>query len=376
MKKEPRLKVLHLVAIRGKGGTGASTAALIEGLAGKGHRVGLVCFSRSDLYQRLKETPNVEVVTGIYMSPLRRLGRLLRDVVSLLRIVKSHKVQIIHTHSSPDTWLGFFLSLLFPSLPFVRTRHVPVPLSGNPFNEVIHHRLKAVIAVSHAVKDAYLHKKAWRDKIRVIYDGVDLGRFSSCHRGNGFRKEIDLEEGILILNISRYAPVKGLQIFLEGVAPILRSWGNAKAVVVGRKREDLLPVLERHAKVLGIEDQVLFLEHRSDVPALMDSADLMVLTSVGSEGSSRVSLEAHAAGRPMVGTKVGAIGEVVDHLHTGMVIPPYNPSALTAALSPFAANRRLSKRMGAIARRRALWRMDQGFAVEKVEGLYRELLGE
>ena len=368
------LRILHLVAIRGKGGTGASTASLIEGLAKKGHRVFLVCFSRSELYRRANGIPNVEVITGIYMSPLRKAGRLVRDVLRLSGIVRRERIQLIHTHSSPDTWLGFFLALLFPHIPMVRSRHVPVPLSANPFNGVIHHRCKAVVAVSHAVKEAYLKGKGWRDKVEVIHDGVNTDRFSPHLSGEEFRHEIGLKEGLLILNVSRYAPVKGLQIFLEGIAPILRQHSNAKAVVVGRKREELIEVLTRHTQVLGIEDQMLFLEHRPDTPKLMAAADTLVLTSVGSEGSSRVALESHSAGRPMVGTSVGAIGEVIDHPHTGVVVPPYNPPAITGALKPLLANRRLATKMGKLARNRALLKMESTTTVEKTENLYRRVL--
>jgi len=370
------LRVLHLVAIRGKGGTGASTASLVEGLARRGHRVFLVCFSRSAIYQRAKTVPGVEVITGIYMSPLRRLGRLARDLVRLSQVVRREGIELIHTHSSPDTWLGFFLSILFPKVPLVRSRHVPVSLSSNPFNGVIHQRLKGVVAVSHSVKASYLKGKYWQDKVVVIQDGVETERFSPLEKGNPFREEIGLEEGLLILNVSRYAPVKGLQIFLEGVAPVLKRHANAKAVVVGRKREELLPVLEGHAKVLGIEKDVLFLEHRPDIPRLMGAADLLVLSSVGSEGSSRVALEAHSSGRPMVGTRVGAIPEVIDHLHTGVVVPPYNPPAITKATLALMENRRLAKRTGMLARRRALHRMRREGTVDKTEALYGRILGE
>ncbi len=374
MNSRRRFRVLHLVAIRGKGGTGASTAALIEGLASRGHRVSLVCFTRSDLYRRVSKETRIQVVIGIYMSPLRRINRLFSDLVKLVRVVREQRIEIVHTHSSPDTWLGFLLALLCPRLSLVRSRHVPVPLSANPFNGVIHRWTKAVVAVSHGVKRSYLQGKCWEDKVTVIHDGVDTERFSPGENGGPFRVEIGLKEGLLIANISRYAPVKGLQIFLEGVAPVLRRHSNARAVIVGRKRDELLPMLERHAEVLGVKGQVLFLEHRTDTPQIVAASDLVVLTSVGSEGSSRVSVETHSGGRPMVGTQVGAIAEVINHKETGLMIPPYHPPALTSSLQVLLENRRLSRRMGALARRRACSTMEIQRTVDRVEDLYREIL--
>jgi len=152
MTPSSKLRILHLVAIRGKGGTGASTLALVEGLADKGHDVAVVCFKRGLLYKSLVGKGKVKLVTGIKMAPGFRPYQWFKDLKRLYPFVREFKPHIIHTHSSPDYWLGFILSLM-TGFPLVRSRHIPVPLTPHSFNLMLYRKTAAVVAVSHAVGD-------------------------------------------------------------------------------------------------------------------------------------------------------------------------------------------------------------------------------
>lgn len=380
MTPSSKLRILHLVAIRGKGGTGASTLALVEGLAERGHKVAAVCFKRGLLYKSLAGKGKVKLITGIKMAPGFRPHQWFKDLRRLYPFVREFRPHIIHTHSSPDYWLGFILSLM-TGIPLVRSRHVPVPLTPHPFNLMLYRRTAAVVAVSHAVGDRYFKGGAWTpQKVRVIYDGVDLGHFSPSRDGGEVRRELGVSaDEVLIGSVARYAKVKGLPHFLEALEGVAARDNRVKGVVVGRvKSRGLYERLKDRLRAKGLEERVHLWGHRGDVERVLATLDVAVLASVGSEGSSRVALEAGAVGKPLVATSVGVLPEVVLNGKTGFVVPPGDARAMSEALTEL-MDPKTRRRMGENARVRVGRLFDERRSVEAMEALYfsiLELLGQ
>ncbi len=369
------LRILHLVAIRGKGGTGASTLALVEGLADRGHRVAVVCFKRGLLYQSLKDKGKVELVTGIKMAPGLRVHHWIRDLVKLKPFLERFRPQVIHTHSSPDYWLGLLVSTITGS-PLVRSRHVPVPLNPHALNRWLYHRTAAVVAVSHAVGDRYFSGINWApEKVRVICDGVDTLRFNTERDGRKVRKELGLSgESVLVGSIARYSKIKGLPYFLDALGQLMDRDSRVRGLVVGRiKNRDLYLEMKKWLSEKGLEGKVTLEEHRNDAEDVIAALDVAVLASLGSEGSSRVALEAGASGKPLVATSVGALPEVVADGKTGYLVPPgdagHMARGIGALLPPLER-----KKKGLNARIRIHRCFDVGRSVVRIEALYREIV--
>jgi glycosyltransferase involved in cell wall biosynthesis len=96
---------------------------------------------------------------------------------------------------------------------------------------------------------------------------------------------------------------------------------------------------------LDVEDIVFFLGFREDIPKILTSLDLFVLSSY-LEGMGSSLLDAMACRLPVVATKVGGIPEVVIHGETGLLVPPRNPSALARAILKLYNNKDLASRLG------------------------------
>ena len=124
-----------------------------------------------------------------------------------------------------------------------------------------------------------------------------------------------------------------------------------------------------------VPDQVHVLGPRKDVPALMHAIDLFVMPSIW-EGFGLVLLEAMAAGRPIVASRVATIPEVVADGETGLLVPAGDPLALASALAELAEQPSMAAQMGDAGRER----LRRQFSVEKMVGdtelLYRELFDE
>ena len=127
------------------------------------------------------------------------------------------------------------------------------------------------------------------------------------------------------------------------------------------------------AATLGVADRVRWLGHRDDVPALLAAADLFVLPSLN-EGLPLAAMEAMLAGVPIVATDAGGTGEIVRDGVTGVLVPPGDPHALSAAIQALLSDRSRAARL-AIAARELIEREHSAAAmVAETSRLYEELL--
>jgi glycosyltransferase involved in cell wall biosynthesis len=156
-----------------------------------------------------------------------------------------------------------------------------------------------------------------------------------------------------VIFVGSLEPTKGVDVLLAAWAIVAARLPDARLVLVGdgSARESL----RRSARHLA--DFVTFTGPvpRSDLPNLYDHSSCLVLPS-RSEGLARVLIEAMARARPVVGSTVGGIPEVVEHGRTGMLVAPEDPSALAEAILSVLVDRPSAERMGAEGRRRMLAR--------------------
>jgi glycosyltransferase involved in cell wall biosynthesis len=148
---------------------------------------------------------------------------------------------------------------------------------------------------------------------------------------------------------------------------------RAHAIIAGGG--DLEDFLKELANEMGIAERVHVLGPRKDVPELMHAIDVFAMPSIW-EGFGLVLLEAMAAGRPIVASRVATIPEVVVDGETGILVPAGDPLALAEALATLADQPRLARQYGEAGRERLRSR----FSIEKMVGdtelLYRELVDE
>ncbi|MCK5380937.1 MAG: glycosyltransferase family 4 protein, partial [Candidatus Latescibacteria bacterium] len=136
----------------------------------------------------------------------------------------------------------------------------------------------------------------------------------------------------------------------------------------GVHKEDLEAWVEK----AGIADRarVLVLERVPDLSKIMAAVDLGVISSIGSEAISRITMEYMATGKPMVCTTVGGIPELVLPGQTGMLVPPEQPAAMAEAMSELLSEPERLSHMGALGRKR----MEQRFSIEEQAGEMEEVL--
>lgn len=164
----------------------------------------------------------------------------------------------------------------------------------------------------------------------VIHNGVDTDNFSiNPSSGSAFRKKLNIEEkSIVVGSVARFDPDKDHATLLIAIKRALRSFPELKCLLIGRGA-DPTGRLADFAASLGISDHVLMLGHRTDLPAIMNSLDLHVTSSV-TEGFPNVIAEAMACGTPCVSTDVGDARLVIGK--HGWMVPIKSPNALGDAI--------------------------------------------
>ena len=132
--------------------------------------------------------------------------------------------------------------------------------------------------------------------------------------------------------------------------------------------------LERQISALSLQDRVHLLGQRSDIPEVLNAADVFVLSS-DYEGNPLAVLEAMAAGKPLISTAVGGVPELVEG-GCGLLVPPQDIKALARAMRHLLENPKARKFMGEASARRAVERFDLRVMTEAYENLYRTAIAK
>jgi glycosyltransferase involved in cell wall biosynthesis len=272
----------------------------------------------------------------------------------IAKLARAEKVDVIHTHNSTAHLYGAFAAR------FTRARVLHTEHGKNVGEEVRYYRLNYVAArftdftVAVSEKNAEIaakHEGVDPKKLMVIPNGIRLERFAVPRR----------EPGRCVGTVGRLVPEKNYSLLLHAVAAIR----DVNVVFVGDG-----PLREELQKQAG--PNTSFLGQRADVAELLASFDVFVLSST-TEGMSIALLEAMAAGCPIVVTAVGGNVELIQHMQTGLVVPPNDDVALRNAIDRLLSDRALAARLGAAARAAVEKRYSVKVMTERYEQLWRQL---
>ena len=161
--------------------------------------------------------------------------------------------------------------------------------------------------------------------------------------------------------------VKGHRYLLEAAPSVLKACPSTVFLIAGRGECET--ALREQARSLGIDAQVRFLGFRQDVPALLAICDVFVLPSL-SEGLSIAILEAMAAARPVVTTRVGGNPELVVDGETGVLVEPADARRLASAVIRILTDPAEARRLGENGLSRVRGRFNIGAMVREYEATY------
>jgi glycosyltransferase involved in cell wall biosynthesis len=265
----------------------------------------------------------------------------IRSTLALWRFMRRERPGIVHTHTSKAGFSGRIAAFLAGVPVVVHTFHGHV--FHGYFGTVktalfvllerwLAWRSDAIVTVSERLKQDLVRRRiAPAEKIRVIELGLDLRLFSPGQGRSGeLRSEFKIPAGNLLAGIvGRLVPIKDHRTFLQAASIVCRDKPNIEFAVVGDG--ELRTQLECQARGLGLQNRVHFTGWRRDLPAVYSDLDFVVLSS-RNEGTPVSLIEASAAGKPVVATRVGGVPDFIVDNWNGLLVDPGDATALAAAM--------------------------------------------
>jgi glycosyltransferase involved in cell wall biosynthesis len=355
--------VLHTEASIGFGGQEIRIIAEARWLAAHGWRALIAAQPDSRL---LAEALRL----GVPVVGIRMRGALdLVALAALRRLVHDRHVDLIHTHSSVDSWLGGVAGRVCRR-PVVRSRHVSIPIPRR--RSLVYRLADRVVTSGEAVARVVAAAGIPSSRIVPVAPGVDSARFHPGVSGAAVRAELGLDGVPLVGLVANIRGSKGHDVFLAAVRTVLARVPAARFLIVGDGIG--FDDVKRRVTALGLDTAVRMTGFRRDIPEVMAALDVLVLPSIRSEAASQVVPQALAVGTPVVATDVGGTRELVRDGDTGRLIRPGDADGLAAAildcLADPGAARAMAQRGQAVVQ--AHHSLDAAMA--RTTAVYRELL--
>ena len=239
-------------------------------------------------------------------------------IFKLLEILKSNNIDVIHSHDKGSRDLSMICKCFKPGLKLIYTAHCIK--NTDKQNKIQLYLNKRFIDMNIAVSEAVLSNFIANGKTNVIkiYNGIEIEKFSSVKNKNN-TKEL---ENIRIINVARLNHlVKGQDVLIKALKVLKDRGINFSCSFIGGLHEYDKPSFEYLRKLiqdLGLEERIVFLGGRNDVPELLSQHDLFVLPS-RFESFGLVILEAMAAGLPVIVSDNEGPMELIHHGKNGLV---------------------------------------------------------
>ncbi|MBN1593122.1 MAG: glycosyltransferase family 4 protein [Candidatus Coatesbacteria bacterium] len=287
---------------------------------------------------------------------LERLKRTCRYLIpvffairDLIKIVKRERIDVIHANS---LWALKFCTVasFLTKVPTVAMIHA-YPKIHSRAKRLFHlltrrfcyKRAKRIIAVSNALRQALIADKAPSEKIVVIPNGIEKDWFSD---------KVDLPKGKtkMILTVGRLHPGKGQQVFLRAAAMVHAKHPNTRFVIAGDEYRTSLENLGFAqelidlAKQLSISECVEFVGYTNNLRDLYRQSSIVVLASF-EETFGMVALEAMAAARPIIASRIPGITELVRDGETGLLFEAGKHEQLAESLISLLEDGQLARKL-------------------------------
>lgn len=376
---EDKIKVLYITTLFGKmGGAERNLYDIVTNIDRERFAPYIFCLKGGELVGEV--TARGVFARELQMEKIFSLDAV-RKGIDLFRFIRKEGIKVIVTyHHDADIWGGVVAMLAKVPVVISNRRDLGYQLERSHIwlYRLLNRLYTGIISVSDAVKDAVVQREwAPANKITTLHNGLDFTGYQptpSTDEIRAYRESLGINpDRVVIGMVAAFRPVKGHIYLVKAVAEVVRKYPNIQLVVVGYKDTEYYQEVAKLIRNLGMEDHVICLGDRKDIPRLLFTFDIFALPSE-SEGFSNALIEAMAAGRPTVATHTGGNAEAVIDGITGFLVPPKDHTALAEAIVKLLENPVLRDSMGQEGQRRVAEVFTLGAMLAKTEDFYDYLL--
>ncbi|MFN0117906.1 MAG: glycosyltransferase family 4 protein [Elusimicrobiota bacterium] len=288
------------------------------------------------------------------------------SLLELKSILSSKPWDVVNVHTGrTHTWTVLFSLLMKKKVSWaiVRTRGDARALSTHPLIKFIYRKTQGVIAASQHVGEQYEQGLPLNsEQLSVIYPSVQID------------EKIQPYEPFTVGVLGRLDPVKGHAYFIEAASLVLKKIPQVQFLIAGKEANISQSMLFNQVKVLGIEESVKFLGYVENTADFMRRCHVGVISSIGSEEISRACLEWMGLGRPLVGTLVGCLSELIEPGENGFLVSPSDSTAMAVDIIKILENKALSDSLGHQSWLLAQRKFSPQIQYEKTLGAYQQAM--
>jgi glycosyltransferase involved in cell wall biosynthesis len=301
-------------------------------------------------------------------------GTVVGRFLELRRRLHAGGFSLLHCNNEPCGHLPYILAARSLRIP------VTVHIRGNrPYirrERLLMRGIERAVTVSESGRDLLLAQTPiTADRVCFVGDGVDLPNYAKTASARAqIRESLELTPGTFaILLAATLQPGKGQDLAVEAAAKINNE--NVTWMFAGGEHYQFpgfAETLHSLSRERGVQDRIRFLGHREDMPDLLAACDAVVLPSILREGMPCTIMEAFAAGKPVIASRIGGIPEAVDE-RVGLLVEPGSAGKLASAVRELAADPERTEKLGRAALERACERYDVRQVARKVAAVFEEV---
>lgn len=356
------LRILQVVSSSATSGAERHALHLAKYLSENGHQVEVICPESGFFAEHIQDL-------GVQAHPrqMRRYGYL-QTIAFMRRMMREQRVDVVHTHLTRATYLGFLAGQLTKT-PVVASVHVA---NHDNIYRLMARGRNRLIAVSSFVRGV-LHGRGVPDRfIDVVYNGTDFHDFAPGDKTAVFSELQIPAERRLVGLVGRVCREKGQLLAVEAMPQLLRAHPEAHMMFVGRIEPEFERELRQAIDDHGVRDRITLTGNRADVAQLIDACEFTTMPSQ-METFGLAAIEAMARSRPVVASRVGGLTEVVLHEETGLLIDR-TPEALAGAMNSMLDSPARLQEMGDSGRRVVEEKFTMRQMISGLQGVYRKAL--
>lgn len=365
MKKK---NIVHLVQDLETGGLEKVIKTIVTSIDARKYNIEVWCLaSGGEIAEEIKREGIELKILGLtnYHNP--------SSILKLTYLLKKHNIDIVHTHGYFANTFGR-ISAFIGGIP-KKIAHVHTIKKQNPYIEKILSLVTdKIICISGAVQEFIIKEEGVkRNKTILIYNGIESPNIQAdSNKGDTLKKSLDINKNdIVLVVIASLTKHKGHSFLINAFAQSFKNNQNLKLLIVGTG-----PL--KDAILSQIRDQDLFtrailLGFRKEIMQLLSIADISILPSITKEGLGLALIESIAMKKPVIGSNVGGIPEVIEDGVNGIVVPHSNVEKLAYAIDRLANNRELRKWMGETSGEIFKKKFTKSKMIYAIEKLYDEI---
>ncbi len=304
----------------------------------------------------------------------------------LKNIIKTHNLQLIHTHDDKTLLYAWLLSLMLPGLKVMHTCHSHAIQRREDFSSLrgyvgfkLRRRLltflmqryhKPIITVSDDTRQRLVASGLSRSDITVLHNGIDLSVWRPDKGQPVLKQELQVRpDEYLVGTVARITSEKDLPTFYRVVEAVATHMPNVRFAIVGDGYGDELTKAREEVARRNLSHLITFTGHRTDLPDIYASFDIFLMTSI-TEGMPNTLLEAMAMGIPSVSTAVGGIPELLNHDCGGFLTPAGDAPGLAGHVLNLLSDPQLRNACGEACRQQVNTHFSFSRRVQRMEEYY------